>query len=63
MGPANQATNAISFVVNAVKNYNAVVAEIADIMEKLAAFLERIDLYVKEGLDKRLNITVRSNRL
>lgn len=45
-------------MLDAIKDYHTVIAEIATLMEELSAFLERIDAIIGDGLDKRLRTTV-----
>ncbi|KAF7192420.1 hypothetical protein HII31_06452 [Pseudocercospora fuligena] len=62
-GPSQNCFNAISFVISAVQEYDAVFASITALMERVSVFLEKLRIYLDdEGaetkLDKRLRKTV-----
>lgn len=62
-GPSQQCMNAISFVITACQDYEAVFDNIAILMERVSVFMERLNIYLDDHyaeikLDKRLRSTV-----
>lgn len=62
-GPSQQAFNAISFVITAVQQFDAVFANITALMERVSVFMEKLRIYLDDPnaatkLDKRLRLTV-----
>ncbi|KAK4495710.1 hypothetical protein PRZ48_012978 [Zasmidium cellare] len=62
-GPAQQCFNAITFVITAVQDYDAVFSNITTLMERVSTFLERLRIFLDDTeadvkLDKRLRVAV-----
>lgn len=62
-GPSQQCFNAISFVITAVQDYDAVFNNITTVMERVSTFLERMRIFLDDTeaetkLDKRLRLSV-----
>ncbi|KAF2167934.1 hypothetical protein M409DRAFT_22079 [Zasmidium cellare ATCC 36951] len=62
-GPSQQCFNAITFVITAVEDYDAVFNNITTLMERVSTFLERLRIFLDDAeadvkLDKRLRVAV-----
>lgn len=62
-GPSQQCFNAISFVIGAVQDYDAVFKNVCLWMEHMSSFLERLRIYLddqnaEEKVDKRLRLAM-----
>jgi len=60
-GPSQQCFNAISFVIGAVQDYDAVFDNVTSMMERMAAFLERLRIFLddqkaEEKVDQRMRL-------
>ena len=58
-GPANQAFNAINFVISAAQQYKEVFAKITVLMERVSVFLENLDTFLNDKADVKLDKRLR----
>ncbi|KAL4882640.1 hypothetical protein BJY04DRAFT_217136 [Aspergillus karnatakaensis] len=54
-GPSELCFNALSFVIQAWKGYQAIFEELATLLSKCAEFLERLEYHIKAKMDKNLS--------
>jgi hypothetical protein len=62
-GPSQQCFNAISCIIGAIQDYDAVFSNVTVLMERMSAFLERLRIFLEdekaeEKVDKRLRLTM-----
>jgi hypothetical protein len=62
-GPSQQCFNAVSFVIGAIQDYDAVFSNVTSLMERMSAFLERLRIFLEdqkaeEKVDRRLRLAM-----